>query len=329
VSAPAPASASPPDGRRASLQRRSAFGANLADRAFRWGTLAFGASVIALIGFLAAQLVRASHPALKQFGWSFITSAAWDPVHGAFGVLFAIYGTVVTSLLALAFAVPVGLGAALFLAELSPRWLRQPVSFLIELLAAVPSIVYGLWGIFVLVPAIRPVEAWLQARFGFIPLFQGAPYGIGMLAAALVLSVMVLPYITAMSREVLQAVPAAQREAAYALGATRWETIRGPVLRSARSGIVGAVILALGRAVGETMAVTMVIGNRAEIPTSLFSPAYTLASLIANEFAEATGELHISALVGAALVLLVLTIAINAIARLLIWRVTGGVRVAA
>lgn len=317
---------SPPTG---PLHRRGLFGTNAADRAFRGTTLTFGVSVIALICLLGFELARSSQPALRQSGWSFLVSSKWDPVHNAFGVLFAIYGTVVTSLLALAIAVPIGLGAALFLAELSPRWLRQPLSFLIELLAAVPSIVYGLWGVFVLVPAIRPLETWLQAHFGFVPLFRGEPYGIGVLAAALVLSVMVLPYITAVSREVIQAVPASQREAAYALGATRWETIRGPVLRSARSGIVGAIILALGRAVGETMAVTMVIGNRAEIPTSLFSPAYTLASLIANEFAEATGNLHISALVGAALILLLLTIAINALARLLIWRVTSGARVTA
>ncbi|MFB3880689.1 MAG: phosphate ABC transporter permease subunit PstC [Armatimonadota bacterium] len=311
------------------LRRRGLLGTNVADRSFRGATLVFGGVVIAVIGLLGFELARSSRPALKEAGWSFLTSSQWDPVHNAFGVLFAIYGTVLTSLLALVIAVPIGLGAALFLAELSPRWLRQPLSFLIELLAAVPSIVYGLWGVFVLVPLIRPIEAWLQAHFGFLPLFRGAPYGIGVLAAALVLSVMVLPYITAVSREVLQAVPTTQREAAYALGATRWETIRGPVLRSARSGIIGAIILALGRAVGETMAVTMVIGNRAEIPTSLFSPAYTLASLIANEFAEATGELHISALLGAALILLLLTIAINALARLLIWRVTSGARVAA
>ncbi len=289
----------------------------------------FAAAVLAVICALAYELVRSSMPALHRFGWAFVTRSVWDPVHGSFGVLFAIWGTIITSLLALALAIPVGLGAALFLAELSPHRLRQPLSFLIEILAAVPSIVYGLWGIFVLVPAIRPLEVWLQSRFGFVPFLQGAPYGIGVLAASLVLAVMVLPYITAVSREVIQAVPSTQRDAAYALGATRWEAIRGPVWRSARSGIVGAIILALGRAVGETMAVTMVIGNRAEIPTSLFSPAYTLASLIANEFAEATAPLHIGALIGAGLVLLVLTIIINAIARLLIWRVTGGVKVTA
>jgi len=311
---------------RGSLRRRGIFGPNLADRAFRLGTFLFASAVLALICLLAYQLVHASRPALRQFGWSFISKSAWDPVHGSFGVLFAIYGTALTSLLALALAVPIGLGAAIFLAELAPRRLRELLSFLIELLAAVPSIVYGLWGVFVLVPVLRPVEVWLGAHLGFLPFFQGAPYGIGVLAASVILSIMVLPYITAVSREVIQAVPVTQREAAYSLGATRWETIRGPVLRAARSGIIGAIILALGRAVGETMAVTMVIGNRAEIPTSFFSPAYTLASLVANEFAEATGELHIAALIGAALVLLVLTIFINAIARLLIWRVTGGHR---
>lgn len=321
---PAPGPRGASTSARDSLRRQGFFGANVADRAFRFGTLAFAAAVLALICLLAYQLVHASRSAFGVFGWSFVTTSAWDPVHHAFGVLFAIYGTVLTSLLALALAVPIGLGAAIFLAELAPRWLREPVSFLIEMLAAVPSIVYGLWGVFVLVPVLRPLEVWLGAHLGFLPFFQGAPYGLGVLAASLILSIMVLPYITAVSREVIQAVPVTQREAAYSLGATRWETIRGPVLRAARSGIIGAIILALGRAVGETMAVTMVIGNRAEMPTSLFSPAYTLASLVANEFAEATGELHISALIGAALVLLLLTIFINAIARLLIWRVTGG-----
>jgi phosphate transport system permease protein len=307
-----------------SLRRSGLFGADAADRVFRWGSLAFAGVVLAVIALLAYELSTASAPAIQRFGWHFLSSSRWDPVRGAFGVAFAVYGTVASSLLALALAVPVGLGAALFLAELAPRWLRGPCSFLIELLAVVPSIVYGLWGIFVLVPLVRPVEAWLGQHLGFMPVFQGPPYGIGMLAAGLVLAIMILPYITVVSREVIQAVPVSQREAAYALGATRWEAFRGPVLRYARSGILGAIMLGLGRALGETMAVTMVIGNRAEISASLFSPAYTLASLLANEFAEATNDLHIAALVEAALVLLSLTVIVNAIARFMIWRVAQG-----
>lgn len=311
-----------------SLRRRGVLGANLGDRVFRWGTLVFAASVLALVLLLGGELSRTAAPAIRHFAWCFLTTSVWDPVHSVFGVLFAIYGTVVSSFLALLLAVPIGLGAALFLSELAPKWVRSPISFLIELLAAVPSIVYGLWGVFVLVPWMRPVEGWLGAHLGFLPIFQGPPYGLGMLTAGVILAIMILPYITAVSRDVIQAVPVSQREAAYALGATRWEAIRGPVLRYARSGLMGAVILGLGRAMGETMAVTMVIGNRAEISASLFNPAYTLASLLANEFAEATEPLHIASLVEAALVLFALTILINVIARLLIWSVARGPKVA-
>lgn len=311
---------------RGGLRRRSPFGANFGDRVFRWGTMLFAVVALALIVLLAYQLSLASLPSIRRFGWEFLTTSAWDPVHQRFGVLFAIYGTAVSSLLALLLAVPVSLGTAVFLSELAPRWLRGPVSYLIELLAVVPSIVYGLWGVFVLVPLIRPLEAWLGTHLGALPLFQGPPYGIGMLAAGIVLAIMVLPYITAVSREIIQAVPDSQREAAFALGATHWEAIRGPVFRFARPGILGAVILGLGRALGETMAVTMVIGNRADISASLFNPAYTIASLLANEFLEATGDLHVAALIEAALVLLLITVAINAAARLLIWSVAKGGR---
>jgi len=309
-----------------SLKRRGVFGANFGNRTFQWGTLLFAASVLLLILLLAYELSRASSDSIRHFGWRFLTTSTWDPVHRIFGALPFIYGTLVSSFLALLLAVPISLGTALFLGELAPRWLRGPVSFLVELLAAVPSVVYGLWGIFVLVPLLRPAQAWLGQHFGFLPFFQGPPYGIGMLAGGLILAIMVIPFITAVSREVLQAVPVSQREAAYALGATRWEAIRGPVFRYARAGILGAIILGLGRALGETMAVTMVIGNRPEISASLFNPAYTMASVLANEFAEATYDLYISALVEIGLLLFAVTIIINAIARLLIWSVARGAR---
>jgi phosphate transport system permease protein len=307
-----------------SLKRRGLFGANAGDRVFRWGTLLFAASVLLLILLLGYQLSKASLPAIRRFGWGFLITSTWDPVHAVFGALPFIYGTVASSALALLIGVPVSLGAALFLAELAPPRLRNPVSFLVELLAAVPSVVYGLWGVLVLAPMLRPAEAWLGRRLGFLPLFQGPAYGIGMLAAGLILAIMVIPIITAVSREVLQAVPASQREAAYALGATRWEALRGPVFRYARAGILGAIILGLGRAAGETMAVTMVIGNRPEISASLFSPAYTLASALANEFLEATTELHTSALLELALILFGITIVINALARLMLWSAARG-----
>ncbi len=306
------------------LRRRGMGGANLSDRVFRWGTLLFALAVVLIVLAIAAVLARDSVPALHAFGAHFLATRVWDPVQGEFGALPFIYGTLVSSALALLIAVPISLGAAVFLAELAPRWLRSPVSFMVELLAAVPSVVYGMWGLFVLVPVLRPVEAWLGAHFGFIPLFQGPPWGIGMLAAGLVLAIMILPIITAVSREVLLAVPNAQREAAYALGATRWEAIRGPVLRYARAGIVGAIILGLGRALGETMAVTMVIGNSPTISLSLFSPADTMPSVLANQFTEATGPLHAAALIEIALLLLLLTILVNGLARFLLWRVTRG-----
>lgn len=298
----------------------------LGDRIFRGSTLLFAAVLLAMVVLIWLLLTKGAMLALAKFGLAFITSSTWDPVRNVYGALPAIYGTLVTSAIALIIAVPISLGTAVFLSELAPRWLRGPVSFLVELLAALPSVVYGLWGVFVLVPALRPVEVWLGEHFGFIPLFQGAPYGIGLLAAGLILAVMILPIITAISREVLTAVPASQKQAAYALGATRWEALRGPVLRYVRVGLLGAVILGLGRAMGETMAVTMVIGNRPEISASLFSPAYTMASVLANEFAEATDPLHTSALIEIALLLLALTVLVNIVARLLVWSVTKGMR---
>jgi phosphate transport system permease protein len=307
-----------------SLKRGGLFTGRFSDRVFKWTTLLFAACVIAIITLLAYLLIGDSLPAIRTFSWGFLSGRTWDPVHDIFGGLPFVYGTIVSSAMALLLAVPISLGAAIFLAELAPAWLRNPLSFLVELLAAVPSVVYGIWGIFVLVPFLRPVEAWLGMHLGFIPLFSGPPYGIGLLAAGLILAIMVLPIITAVSRDVLRAVPVSQREAAYALGATRWEAIRGPVFRYARAGILGAVILGLGRALGETMAVTMVIGNTPTLSASLFEPAYTMPSVLANEFMEATGRLHSAALIEIALLLFVVTIIINAIARLLIWSVARG-----
>lgn len=298
--------------------------ANLGDRVFRGSTLLFALAVLLVIALLAAVLTRASLPSLAAFGWGFLTSSVWDPVHERYGAWPAIWGTLYSSLLALLIAVPISLGTAVFLAELAPAWLRNPVSFLVELLAAVPSVVYGLWGIFVLVPAVRSLEAVLGERAGSFPLFSGPPYGIGLLSAGLILAIMILPIITSVSREVLLAVPRTQREAAYSLGATHWETIRGPVFRYARPGLVGAVILGLGRALGETMAVTMVIGNTWNVSLSLFSPGYTMPSVLANEYAEATGRLHRAALMEIALLLFLVSVLVNALARFLLWSVGRG-----
>jgi phosphate transport system permease protein len=297
------------------------------DRAFYWVVRAAVWGVVVLSIGLFAALIWESWSAIRTFGWHFLVTSTWDPVAGTFGALPFIYGTLVSSLLALVIAVPLSLGAAIYLAELAPFWVRPPIAFLIEMLAAVPSVVYGLWGIFVLIPWLRDwVEPPLGRWLGFLPLFQGAPYGVGMLAAGLILSIMVVPYITSVSRDILMAVPNAQREAALGLGATRWEATRIAVLRYGRSGLVGAILLGLGRALGETMAVTMVIGNRPEVSVSLFAPGYTMASVIANEFTEATSDLYVSALVEVGLLLLVVTIVVNALARLLVWSVGGAVK---
>ncbi len=299
--------------------------ANLGDRVFRGWTWLMAAMVLGIIMLLLYQLIDGSRLGLSQFGFSFLTGSEWDPVNEKFGALPAIFGTVVSSLLALAIAGPLGLLSAIFLAELTPTWLEAPLSFLIELLASIPSVVYGLWGVYVLVPFIRdPIETSLQSRFGFLPLFTGPTLGLGMLAAVVILAIMILPYATAVARDVLRAVPNEQREGMLALGATRWETIWKVVVPYARSGIIGGLMLALGRAVGETMAVTMVIGNRPEISGSLFSPGYTLASLIANEFTEATSDVYVSVLVELGLVLFGITVILNAIARLLVWRMNRG-----
>ena len=299
-------------------------GAAVGDRAYRAAITAFSLCVPLLLLALAYEVGRAAWPAFRAFGVSFLTSSEWDPVNGTFGVAPAIYGTLVSSLVALVLATPPALGVAIFLSEFSPAWLRQPVSFLVDLLAAIPSVVYGLWGIFVLLPLLREhVMPFLAdtLHLGATPLFSGPAYGPSMLAAGVILVIMVLPYISAVSREVLLAVPRSQREAALALGATRWEMIWGAVLPYARSGIIGGVILGLGRALGETMAVTMVIGNRHELAASLFAPGYTMASLIANEFSEATGDLHLAALMATGFTLFAVTLLVNVLARWLVWQV--------
>jgi len=300
-------------------------GSRLGDRLFKALLTLAALAVPALLGFLVYELWVGSSEAIGKFGLGFLTSSEWDPVEGLFGALPLIFGTVVSSALALLIAVPLSLGVAIFLTEFAPMRIRGPVSFLIELLAAIPSVVYGLWGIFVMIPFLRTtLFPFLKDTLGFLPFFQGPIYGPGMLSAAIILAIMVMPYIMSVSREVLLAVPNTQREAALALGATRWEALTGAVLPYARSGIIGAVILGLGRALGETMAVTMVIGNRHEIAASLFAPGYTMAAAIANEFAEAVENIHLSALSYVALTLFVVTVIINAGARLLIWRVARG-----
>ncbi|HEY3285715.1 MAG TPA: phosphate ABC transporter permease subunit PstC [Gemmatimonadaceae bacterium] len=299
-------------------------GASVGDRIYRVATTAFALSIPLLLLLLAIEVAAAAWPALRAFHLAFLTTAEWNVVDGVFGAAPAIYGTLVSSALALLIATPLAIGVAIFLSEFAPPWLRQPVAFLVDLLAAIPSVVYGLWGVFVLVPFLREhVMPFLADRLhlGNTPLFSGPAYGPSMLAAGLILAIMVLPYISSVTREVLMAVPRSQREAALALGATRWEMIWGAVLPYASSGVLGGVILGLGRALGETMAVTMVIGNRPEISASLFAPGYTMASQIANEFSEATNDMHLSALMAVGAVLLLITLVVNMLARWLVWRV--------
>jgi phosphate transport system permease protein len=297
------------------------------DRLFRGVIRGAALTLLVLVGAMVFEMARAAMPSFKAFGWRFLYTSTWDPVAEHFGALPFVYGTLVSSLLALLIAVPLSIGAAIYLAELAPVWIRPPIAFLVELVAAVPSVVFGLWGIFVLAPWLRGfVQPALGATLGFLPLFQGPPYGVGMLAAGIILAIMIVPFITAVSREVILAVPNTQREAALGLGATRWETTRIAVLRYGKSGLMGAVLLGLGRALGETMAVTMVIGNRPEIAISLFAPGYTMASVIANEFTEATSDLYLGALVEVGLLLFVVTVVVNALARLLVWSVGGAVK---
>lgn len=289
---------------------------------FRIGTGAFGVLLIVIVAAIGVELYLQSRLSIEQFGWRFWTSDTWDPVMGEFGARPFIWGTLYSSVLALILAAPIAIGIAIYISELAPNWLRRPLMFLTELLAAIPSIVYGLWGIFVLVPLVRQLQVYTPEWLRAVPLFSGPPLGVGMLAAALILAIMVIPFTSSVAREVLRAVPQSQREAAYALGATRWEAIR-MALFYARTGIVGAVMLGFGRAIGETMAVTMLIGNNPQISWSLYEPQYTMAAVIANEFTEATGDLYLHALVEIGLVLFVITLVINGLSRILIWTMSN------
>jgi len=289
------------------------------DRGFRLGTGFFAFLVVALVAGIGYELFLDSKLTIAKFGFNFWRTKTWDPVSGEFGALPFIWGTMYSSIMALLISTPIALGIAVFLSELSPRSLRTPLTFLTELLAAVPSIVYGLWGIFVLVPLVRKLEVLTPLWLKKVPLFSGPPLGVGMLSASLILAIMVIPFSSSVAREVLRAVPSTQREAAYALGATKWEAIQA-ALYFGRTGIMGAVMLGFGRALGETMAVTMVIGNNPQVAASLFAPQHTMAAVIANEFTEAADNLYLSALIEIGLVLFVMTIVINAISRLLIWR---------
>jgi phosphate transport system permease protein len=289
------------------------------DRLFRATVTGLALTVLAVPALMLLSLLWASRHALGRFGLGFVTSSTWDPVHEKFGAWPFIWGTVVSSLLALGPAVLISLGVAVFLSDLAPRGLRKPLGFVVELLAAIPSVVYGFWGIFVLVPLLRDtVQPFLGAHLGFLPLFRGEPLGFGMMAAGIVLAIMIVPTIISISREVLSAVPDTHREAAVGLGATPWDVVRVAVLPAARSGIVGAVILGLNRALGETMAVTMVIGNRPKVSASLFDPGYTMASVLANEFAEADSDAYLSALSEIALLLLGVALVMNLLARWLV-----------
>ncbi len=316
----------PPPLARTSRPRRRISG----DRIFR--AIAYGAAglILVIAGIFVIALFIPALPAITRFGLGFFVSQTWDPVRSQFGALPAIYGTLVTSAIALVIAFPVGLGAALFLAEDARlRLLRGPLSFAIELLAGIPSVVIGLWAFFILTPLMRDnVDPFLKQSLGFLPIFQGSASGYGFLTAGVVLAIMVLPIMIALSRDVIRAVPRSLREASLALGATNAETIWSVILPYARAGITGAVLLSLGRALGETIAVTMVIGNRPQITGSLFASGYTLPSVIANEFTEAVGDVYLGALFYLGVVLILITIAVNVIARLLVWRFTGSERAA-
>ena len=301
------------------------------DLGFRLTTGAFAAALALIVLGVGVELVRQSWLSIKAFGFDFWRTSTWDPVAGEFGALPFIWGTLYSSVLALVIATPIALGIAIFISELCPARLRTPLVFLTELLAAIPSIVYGLWGIFVLVPAVRTLQMHVPEPLRALPLFSGPPLGVGMLSAALILAIMVVPFTSSVAREVLKAVPDTQREGAYALGATRFEAIRA-ALYFARTGIVGAVMLGFGRALGETMAVTMVIGNNPQVSASLFAPQYTMAAVIANEFTEAADELYLNALIEIGLVLFAITLIVNGLSRLLIWsmaRNTGRARAGA
>jgi phosphate transport system permease protein len=299
-------------------------GSRFGDQAFKWLTLVMALAIFVLIALIGFELARGSQPAIHKFGWRFLTGSDWDPVNDIYGALPFIFGTVVSSLIALVIAVPISVATAVYLTELAPLWMRQPLIMFIELLAAIPSVILGFWGFFVMVPWLHihlyPV---LRTTLGFLPFFQGQDNGPCMLAAGIILAIMIIPIITSVSREILRSVPGLQREAAYALGATRWEVTRIAVLSYAKKGIFGAVILGLGRALGETMAVTMVIGNLPQFKLSLFQPGSTLASWIASQFSEATSDLFYSSLFELGLVLMGVTVLVNIIAQLLLKTFAG------
>jgi len=297
----------------------------LPDELFGWAMRLCGLAVIVLLGLIVYELVIGSQLSWHAFGWKFFVQSDWNPVEEQFGALPFIYGTLVSSLIALIIAVPLSVGVAVFITEMCPIGLRGILSFTTELLAAIPSVIYGIWAMFILVPVLRTyVQPFLGKTLGWTGLFTGPAYGYSILAAGVVLAIMIIPIISSITREVMTVVPQHQREAVLALGATRWEMIRLGVLRNARAGIVGAVILGLGRALGETMAVTMVIGNRPEVAKSLFALGYSMASVLANEFSEATGDIYLSALIEIGLALFLVTIVVNALARLMVWSVTRG-----
>jgi phosphate transport system permease protein len=302
------------------FSRRSGF----SNKIFSNVTIIFALVIVAILIGLVIVLATGAMPPITRFGFSFFTSSTWDPVKEVFGALPAIYGTLLSSLIGLLIAVPISLGAAIFLVELSPKWLQGPASLIIEMLAAIPSVIIGLWGLFVLVPVVRkPIETWLGSHLGSLPFFQGQIFGVSFLAAGIILAIMIIPIITAVSRDAIKAVPNEQREAMFALGATRWETIQRAVLPYCRSGIIGGIILGLGRALGETMAVTMVIGNSYKLTPSLFSPGATIASTIANQFNEAAAGVPVGSLIELALILFGVTLLVNVIARTLVWRMTS------
>jgi phosphate transport system permease protein len=296
-------------------------GGRIADRAFRGGTRLFGLALVVILVAVAFMLGLNGAQAFEVFGLGFVTGTDWDAVRNLYGAFPFIVGTLLSAAIALVIAAPIGLLTALFLAELAPRRVAIPLTFAIELLAAIPSVVFGLWGVFVLSPFLQwTVEAWIVETLGWIPIFAGPSFGVGLFAAGIILAIMILPTIVSIAREVIGSIPNSQREAMYALGATKWEMVTRAVLPAARSGIIGAIILGFGRALGETMAVTMVIGNAQEVPTSLFSPAQTIASQIATTFNEAQVGLNTSSLIALGFVLLVITLALNVVARLLVWR---------
>jgi len=320
MGSPAAVATVTPSAVRMFLQAKSS--GRMADGAFAALMVVCALSIFAIVILIVSVLVSHSQLSIKAFGWHFFSTRTWDPVSGDFGALPFIYGTVLSSLLAVCMSVPLALATSIFLLDICPKFLRAPISFLTELLAAIPSVVYGLWGVFVLVPIIRdqagPV---LEKYLGWTGFFVEPNFGVNMFTASVILAIMIFPVISSISRDVMRAVPVHQREAVLALGATRWEMLRIGVLRNARMGIIGSVILGLGRALGETIAVTMVIGNHPAIMKNLFAPGYTLASVIANEFTEATGDLYLSALIEIGLALFLVTIIVNAIARLLVWAV--------